>query len=370
MKSIFAPAQEAFKGARDRWDELNAARGNHILLDSLFVDSALRHFGDENVLLGVKNDSRHSGLAMFKKKGLGSWETFQPSQAPIGFVLLPKHIDVQAEISAIMRSLPGYALQLSLLQQDPNYAMAPYAIESRRFETVDYIVTARIPMVETFEDYWKTRSTNLRHNISRRRRRMAEKGLVPELVTLTSAQDALDALKAYANLESKGWKAQLGTAVTLENTQGQFYQDIFQQFLSRGEAAIYQLRVNGEVIATDLCLLRNETLIVLKTTYDEAWKDYSPAILMREEIMKQLFAEKRVRLIEFYGRAMDWHRQWTDEIRTMYHVNCFRNEWVRSLKEYRERVRAKTPSQDKPETPQQPSAPIPAFSPAKPVDPK
>src|SRR5580704_890332 len=104
MNWIFAPAQEAFKGARDRWDELNAARGNHILLDSLFVDSALRHFGDKNVLLGVKNDSQHPGLAMFKKKGFGSWETFQPSQAPIGFILLPKEIDFQAEMSALMRS--------------------------------------------------------------------------------------------------------------------------------------------------------------------------------------------------------------------------------------------------------------------------
>jgi hypothetical protein len=38
MNWILASAQEAFKGARDRTGEFNAARGNRSLLDSLFVD--------------------------------------------------------------------------------------------------------------------------------------------------------------------------------------------------------------------------------------------------------------------------------------------------------------------------------------------
>jgi len=340
MKWVFAPARKAFEAARGRWDELNAVRGNHILLDSLFVDCALRHFGDESTLLGVKNDSRQSGLGIFKKKGIGFWETFQPSQAPLGLMLLPAEIDVREEIVALMRSFPGYALQLSVLQQDPDYAMVRHAFDGQQFQTVDYIETARIPMAGTFEEYWKARSIKLRQNVGRRRRRLIEKGFVPEFVTLREAADVADALKAFARLESKGWKAQAGTAVTFDNAQGQFYREIFQQFCQRGEAVIYQLRANGEVIATDLCLVRNDILILLKTTYDEDWNEYSPAILMREEIMKLLFAEGQVRRIEFYGRAMDWHRQWADNIRTMYHINCFRHAWVRSLKTFRERVRS------------------------------
>jgi hypothetical protein len=39
MNWILASAQEAFKGARDRSGEFNAARGNRSLLDSLFVNS-------------------------------------------------------------------------------------------------------------------------------------------------------------------------------------------------------------------------------------------------------------------------------------------------------------------------------------------
>ena len=266
MKWDFAPARKAFGGVRNRWDELNAARGNHILCDSIFVECALRHFGDDSVLLGVKNDSRKPGLAMFRKKGTGFWETFQPSQAPIGLILLPMGIDVRDELAELMRSLPGYALQLSVLQQDPDYAMVPPALEGQRFETVEYIKTARISLGGTFEQYWKARSINLRHNVSRRRRRMLEKGFVPELVTLCKVEDMADGLKAYAKLESKGWKAQAGTAVTLDNAQGRFYQEIFDAFSARGEAVIYQFRANGQVIATDLCLIRDDVLIFVQTT--------------------------------------------------------------------------------------------------------
>src|SRR5712672_3420823 len=154
MKWVFAPARKVFEQFRGRWDQLNAARGNHILLDSIFVDCALRHFGDDSVVLGVKNDPRQPGLGIFKRKGIGFWETFQPSQAPLGFLLFPKEIEVQREMNALICSLPGYAVQLSVLQQDPDYAMVP-ALKHQRFERVNYIETARIELAGTFERYWK-----------------------------------------------------------------------------------------------------------------------------------------------------------------------------------------------------------------------
>jgi hypothetical protein len=44
MNWIFASAHEAFEGARGRWDELNAARGNRIPLDSIFLDGPNSQF--------------------------------------------------------------------------------------------------------------------------------------------------------------------------------------------------------------------------------------------------------------------------------------------------------------------------------------
>lgn len=347
MSWDFAPADKAFEKVRNLWDQLNAACGNHILLDSIFVECALRHFSDGSVLLGVKSDSRKPALGLFAKKGVGLWETFQPSQAPLGLILLPKQSNAHEEIPELMRALPGYALQLSMMQQDPGYPTIPPTPEGEQFECVDYIETARISLVGTFEEYWRARGIKLRQNVGRRKRRIEETGFALEHVALRKTEEMAGAVKEYGRLESKGWKAQAGTAVSLDNAQGRFYREMFERFCERGEAVVYQYRANGEVLATDLCLIRSDMLVLLKTTYDEEWNKYSPAILMREHIMSQLYAERSVRQLEFYGRAMDWHRQWTDDIRTMYHVNCYRQPWIRRLKAFIKRVRSKRSEQAK-----------------------
>jgi len=64
---------------------------------------------------------------------------------------------------------------------------------------------------------------------------------------------------------------------------------------------------------------------VLKTAYDEALgRQFSPALLMREEACRSLFDAGDIERIEFYGRVMEWHLRWTGEVRTMYHLNAYR----------------------------------------------
>lgn len=47
-----------------------------------------------------------------------------------------------------------------------------------------------------------------------------------------------------------------------------------------------------------------------------------PALLMRQNYFAPLFDARAVARIEFYGKVMDWHTQWSSEIRRMYHVNA------------------------------------------------
>jgi hypothetical protein len=43
---------------------------------------------------------------------------------------------------------------------------------------------------------------------------------------------------------------------------------------------------------------------------------------MRQNYFAPLFDARAVARIEFYGKVMDWHTQWSSEIRRMYHVNA------------------------------------------------
>lgn len=332
MSWQFHQAAQNFGSASKEWDAINLSRGNHVLLDSGFVSSLVRCFGKDEVLLGSNEDANNPGMALFVRKGNGFWETFQPSQAPIGLFLI-RGVDVTGEaLRQITRSLPGYAFQLSILQQDPDYSSMTSCSTGGQIERIDYIQTARISLKGTYEEYWKARGSNLRHNVARRRRRMAEKGLVAELVEIRSPKEVADAIREYGILESQGWKGRDGTAVTVDNAQGRFYREVFEYFCERGEAVIFQLKLNGKVAASDLCLVRNGMMVVLKTAYDEQLNDYSPAFLMRQDVMQILFADERMRVVEFYGRVMEWHTRWTDEIRTLFHINLYRNSWLNPIK--------------------------------------
>jgi hypothetical protein len=329
----FQPAAQNFAALSETWDAINRARGNHILLDSGFVAPLLRNFDNGKALIGIEESDSGSGAALVVRKGPGLWETFQPSQAPIGlFVLAQPHSGVQ-QINALARALPGFAMQFSVLQQDPDYASIQLDQDSAALERLDYINTARITLTGGFEDYWKQRAGKFKYNLSRRRRRLQELGLHSELVVRRKPEEVEAAIHEYGSLESSSWKASGGTAVVEDNAQGRFYREVFEHFCERGEGQIFQFLVNGRVAASDLCLVRNGMLVLLKTTYAEDLGEISPALLMREDALRFLFAEKNVHALEFYGRVMDWHTRWTDEIRTLYHINCYRTSWTKPLKQ-------------------------------------
>lgn len=332
----FQSASVTFHEHRERWDKLNAERGAHILLDSLFVECVLRHFGEPDVLLGVQSEGP-GAMALVRRKSPALWETFQPSQAPLGLIVAGQSLGIPEASHSLLGSLPGYALQVSLLHLDPDYLALPATNGSGSIEKLDYIRTARIPLRGTFEDYWQSREGRLRKNNDRLRRRIAEKGLKLEFVTVSDPAGIAEAIREYGVLESTGWKAQQGTAVTADNVQGKFYRDLLESFCTRGEGAIYQLRIDGKIAASDICLMRDKTIVLLKTSYDEAFSVYSPAFLMREDVVRQLYAQGVVKNYEFYGPLMDYQLRWTDDVRTLYHLTCYRHSWVKTFRKLAKR---------------------------------
>jgi GNAT acetyltransferase-like protein len=328
-----APGRKSYSRYRDEWDRLNRQRGNHILLDSCFVEPLMRHFGSEKILLAVRESAQEPGMALIEPGKPGFWQTFQPGQAPLGAIILGGNgQDPSRSIGELIRSLPGYALGFSVTQQDPDLTCFGSLNGSPVVETLDYIQTPRLTISGDYNDYWRKRSKNLTHNLSRQRRRLKEQGGLLELVTDREVEAVAGAVHEYGLLEGTGWKGKEGTAVTADNAQGSFYREMLKNFCSRGETVIYRLRLNGKTVASDLCLQRDGTLVILKTAYDESVQGLSLGLLLHQEIFERVFEEGKTRVIEFYGSLRDWHTKWTNELRTMYHINFYRAPWIRKAR--------------------------------------
>jgi hypothetical protein len=145
------------------------------------------------------------------------------------------------------------------------------------------------------------------------------------------------AVVQFGRLESLGWKAKIGTAIHPDNPQGRFYRHLLEQASLADEALVCQYLMGTDVVAMNLCLLRQGSLVVLKTCYDESIKTYSPASLLREAELQLFFQEGLIKRIEYFGRMMDWHSKLTDQQRTLYHLTVYRWPLLKKISQHRQK---------------------------------
>ena len=246
-------------------------------------------------MLGDPGEEQALGIVC--RGRLGAWETYQPSQLPLGAWVMGRSLDCAAVAKSLLRTLPGAPLLLALTRQDP--WVQPRPSDSATVRTLDWIQTGWVEVEGLFDDYWKAHGKRLQQNMR------------------TVIED-------YGRLEGAGWKAAQGTAVRADNDQGRFYRAMLEDFCRIDAARIYRYRFGERVVAVDLCIESGSVHVPLKTTYDESLRGLSPSSLLRQEAYRHVFEERRVRRIEFYGRMVEWTCRWTDLKRTLYHVNSYR----------------------------------------------
>ena len=331
MNWTVVPARDLARHAA-RWQRLHAAGAASPLLAFDFVQPLLDVFGTGRELLAWHGHGEDADAMTIVAPGRpGVWNTFQPAQAPVGLWLQRDTRPADGLLADLLRALPGPALMLGLTQCDPMLTSRPAGPHS-----FHYIETARITLQGTFDDYWNARGKNLRNNLKKQRNRLRQDGIATRLEIVRDPALMAAAVADYGQLETSGWKASEGTAVAADNDQGSFYRAMLEAFARRDAASVYRYWFDGpdgpRLAAMDLCVEGGGCIVILKTAYDEALgPQLSPALLMREEATRGLFDEGRFERIEFYGRVMEWHTRWTDEIRTMYHLNGYRWPWLGRL---------------------------------------
>lgn len=317
------PASE-FAGHAATWQKLNQQGPASALFDLEFVQPLLAEFSTDKEMLAICTMKQEVvAMAIMAPHRSGAWATFQPSQAPVGMWMNLPGCALDDLLDGLMRELPGLPMMISITQCDPFLLPRPSARAA--MQSLDYVDTARITLRGSFDEYWAARGKNLRANLKKQRARLVKEGITARMETLTAPHHISEALAGYGRLESAGWKAHGGTAIHPDNAQGRFYRSMLEGFCRRGAGTVIRYWFDDKVVAMDMCIEGYGRRIVLKTTYDESVPShYSPAFLMREESCQQLFEEKKFEALEFYGKVMEWHLRWTDEVRTLYHVNSYR----------------------------------------------
>lgn len=322
-----------FAESAARWDALNDARTPSPLLHSDFIGPALTHFGTgaEKVMFGLE-DGRPTCATIISRSNALVANVFQPSQAPVAAWVQDRPSNALCDDDALRglaSSVGATTMMFGISQLDPELVARPAS--SPTLHTLDSYDTSRVTIVGTFDDYWAARGKNLRANMKKQRNKLDGEGIVPRFDCITDPARVAEAIADYGRLEGASWKAGGGTAVSPDNAQGRFYRELFERFCARGAGRIHRCFYDDRLAAMDLCIVHGGVMVILKTSFDESIKGTSPAFLMRHDYFQPIFAGHTVDRIEFYGRVMEWHTKWTQEMRTLYHVTAYRWPWVAKL---------------------------------------
>ena len=322
------------------WDRLNTATGDLPFLCADAVATALEVFGNgtERLFVGTRG-GEVAAMLVLTPQGPLRWSLFQPSQLPLGPVVVAQGVSLTQIGRSLLRSALRRCLVLSLTQLDPHITAREQ--DGLAIRHADYIDTGWIDVEGGFDQYWAQRGKNLRQNMRKQRNKLAAENVRTQMRVWREPEHMAPAVGRYGLLESSGWKSNDGTAIHPDNAQGRLYTRWLESAARRGEAVVYEYLFDDRTVAMNLCLQRSGLLVVLKTTYDESIKQFSPAFLLREEELQSLFGGSDVKRIEYYGKLMDWHTKLTDKKRMLHHLTLYRWAWLKRLAESRPQKTAK-----------------------------
>ncbi|MET0116120.1 MAG: GNAT family N-acetyltransferase [Sedimenticola sp.] len=323
MAKVNLPAIDGLTCYSEQWQARNREEfGQHPLLDTRFVLPLLKYFGDGTErLLAIEEGQEFSTAVLVKNKQPGMLESFMPSQAQISSSLIKS----RNEISRLMRISPFGTLALDLLGQDP--AFTEVAAKSDESEAIPHLDTINIHLSNDFESYWSGRPTKLRQNVKRYIRRFESEYKHVEFREISEETDIDEAVRRYSLIEGRGWKGEIGTAISSENKQLSFYIDVLKAFAREGQANVYELLADNRVIASRLAIKSGQYIIMLKTTYDEEYSRMAPGRILLYKVVERLFETDHGKYIEFYTNATNDQKKWATGERSVTHVTHFSGHW-------------------------------------------
>lgn len=315
---------------REAWDRLNQRlMAGHGMLDSVFIDALLRHFGERGAQLAVASRGGEPVAMLLlgaQTRGLGVWASFLPSQTQIGPSLIPAGLHLRDLFS----ELPGYASELDLLCNDPRFGDLR-ELPGRPVQGLPHALTMSVNLRGSFDDYWAQRPRKLIQNMRRYMRRLHTEGGGGRLAVIGEPEAIPAAVERYAALESSGWKGREGTAVSSDNPQGRFYAEVMREFAARGEALVYELWLGEDLLASRMLLLRDGMAVMLKTAFDEQFERFAPGRVLLLRTLEDLFTRAPGGVVEFYTNAEPDLLAWSTSQRWINHVSVYRHNGMPAL---------------------------------------
>ena len=166
-----------------------------------------------------------------------------------------------------------------------------------------------VRMAADIDSFMATLSTENRHEVRRRLRRLAEVGVV-RFRTFKPGDPELDSvLDPLIEHKKRRFAARGSRSVLHDPRYERFYR---QQAHEHPAARVSCLSVDDDLIAFDLSYLHGDRLYVVLTSFDERYASYSPGKVHIYHLIA-LCHEQGVDVLDFCLGGERYKMEWTDE---------------------------------------------------------
>jgi CelD/BcsL family acetyltransferase involved in cellulose biosynthesis len=144
----------------------------------------------------------------------------------------------------------------------------------------------------TFEQHMQVRvSAKRRKDIARNRRGLEKLGRV-EHHWCWGGEDLDRAVAAFLQIEKKGWKGQLGTALASSKATRQFALSAFTGSAEESICRADVLTLDDVPVAVSLTVFAGATGFTVKGAYDEAYRKHSAGLLLEVEVIRSFLSDR------------------------------------------------------------------------------
>jgi CelD/BcsL family acetyltransferase involved in cellulose biosynthesis len=269
-----------FAELREQWDRLAARQGSPFGRHAWFWAwwSAFGSRGRLSICAVWRGERLVAALPLWRQNG--TLRAMANVHTPVFEVPACDHKAREAAFTAALDRAPG-ALEIEALAAGDS-AVPTLARDCREVGRVALLESLHTsPIIDLsgdFTAYRKLHPTRARKlaKLDRKMRRDHE----AEVDLLAVPDDLGRELDSALELEAAGWKGRAKTAIDSADDTARFYRWVAGGYHRLGELRLSKIVLDGELAAFDLCLLHANRLWTLKGSYNEAYRRYSPGMVL------------------------------------------------------------------------------------------
>jgi CelD/BcsL family acetyltransferase involved in cellulose biosynthesis len=178
--------------------------------------------------------------------------------------------------------------------------------------------TPVIRMGEGWDAYWAGRPRQVRRELERKQKRLTA-AWEAEFLSLADPAEQEAALADVLRIESRSWKEPVGTSIGSEPGAADFYWRLAGGGAAEGWLRVELLYLNGEPAAHICGMVRRGVYYALKTSYDQAYRAWSPGVVLFHRVIRRSFAEG-LDTFDFLGAESRWKCELGNAVRA--HVDA------------------------------------------------